>query len=92
MSRRPKLSLSSHGHVDKKQAPGFAAAAGNSEITPGATNSAPGNRDAPGAAERGGKRGPQVVVQPAASRRFLKVVLVVVAAALSWYLLKRRLL
>ncbi len=61
------------------------------EAKPSATESFPDDKVAQGSVIGGGRTVPQAAAWPV-SRRFVKVVFVVVAAALSLYLLKRRLL
>ena len=93
MTRRPKLSLSPADAVDKKQAPGFEAAAApseDSETTSSATESTPENPAAHNTVIGDDKAVPQAT-DWFSGRKLVKVVLVVAAAALSLYLLKRRL-
>jgi len=97
MTKRPKLSLSEGKGGDKKQAPGFETApANNSEVRSEAW------REQPGATQRQRRkstaRKPQGVEDEVAlerpawprGRQVVRAVLVVAAAALSFYLLKRR--
>jgi len=96
MSRRPKLSLGPDNHMEKKQAPVFEAGEAAESPPPNAataTNTREGNT-------RGGDeetQGTRAVEEPlhketrGTGSRLIKVALVVVAAALSLYLLKRRL-
>jgi len=93
MSRRPKLSLSPEVNVAKKQATGFGVAtpsSGHAEAKPNTTYGFMGGVDAAPFPGGNDKTIPQPTTWPGRGRIF-KVVLVVVAAALSLYLLKRRL-
>ena len=94
MSRRPKLSLSPGNTVDKKQAKGFAAPIASSdhaeETAPRATVTYPGDMDADARPSVNDTTASQSTTW-SNRNRLVKVVLVVVAAALSLYLLKRRL-
>ncbi len=97
MSRRPKLSLSPDNNTHKKQASGFfeaAAPSTHANTTQDATKPAPediGNRNSTSGIDKTVPQVSQTTTWPT-GRQFVKVVLVVVAAALSLYLLKRRLL
>ena len=92
MTRRPKLSLSPENKDYKKQAPGFDSIASphEPETMPGATAPSTENRENPSTTKWAGK-----IAQPAdtwSTGKVVKVFLVAAAAALSLYLLKRRLM
>ena len=93
MSRRPKLNLSSDNNTHKKQALGFESAvpADQTDAMPETSASAPEDLGVQDATSGLGKTAPQASAWPV-NRKWVKVVLVAVAAALSLYLLKRRLL
>lgn len=95
MSRRPKLSLSPDNSVDKRQAPGFEAAAAfenRESSTPTATEeSSHENRAGRESVSEDARTVQQATTWPV-GMRFVKVALVMVAAVLSLYLLKRRLM
>lgn len=94
MSRRPKLSLSPYNNVEKTQAKGFTAPMASSdraeETAPRATDTYHGDVDAGTRPSGNDTTASQSTTWPDRNR-WVKVVLVVVAAALSLYLLKRRL-
>ncbi len=71
--------------------PQAAARPDRAEAKPSPTESVPDDKVARGSVIGGGRTVPQAAAWPV-SRQFVKVVFVVVAAALSLYLLKRRLL
>lgn len=101
MTRRPKLSLSSGNPIDKKQPPGFEAAIKleNPQTTPRTTR-APSATPSPSSHEdirahdpaiEATKTVPETKARPA-GKQVAKVILVIIAAVLSLYLLRRRLL
>ena len=99
MTRRPKLSLSSGNPIDKKEPPGFEAAIKleNPQTTPRTTrapSAIPSSHEdirAHDPAIEATKTVPETKARPA-GKQVAKVILVIIAAVLSLYLLRRRLL
>lgn len=89
MKRRSRLSLTPDPGVDKKQAPGFEQAASSSSRARSET-SADAGPTRPKVKSGGTQAGTPTLAWPGGKQVF-KAVLVIAAAAVSLYLLKRRL-